>query len=338
MKKKRLTALALAILASAALGSCANQAQQQEDPRVESGLILSERGIHIKKLSTGTDSNGKEYVVLGYTTDPVNTTHTRFDVGVSFKESGATGSPTDYVSATIDTANKTVRITKLADFSDVIVVTITDAWDNTKSASVEVHLKQKFLGWPSTHTLDAVTGGQSAVPQSANVYWKALKWSTQSGQSPYQGNGFSQTYTDALTAQEKIPAYSDVTVASATYYVNGTAIGVGSSSSGTGSYGIPYYGSANPGFINKVSVTNGDVYSAASLDFADWTNSQKEAAALADSMTLTVTGTCKLTIEGQTSGAYAFSVSLDIPNQYYQNLVDAYPLSSVSMESPTVTF
>lgn len=370
MKKPFVKALAATMIV-AALFSCGNVADnpsQIQPDAAETPLNVVENGIRIRALANGVDDQNREYVDVGYTLDPADTTHVHFEISVTFKESGATGNPSSFVSAVINESAKTVRITKLADFSNVVVVTITDAVDSTKSASIEVHLKQKFLGWPNALPADfnnysarfQDSSNKYVQSQSSNKTWYGLQYE---GMSPhdYVGNGFSATYTDAMTSSEKAVTVASATVSTAKYYAlsnatetfhqvgsgggyysisssGGNFVGDGSSDTQTISY-VPEYGSLNPKFVLRPNSTVANLMAAIRIDTASWTNSQKTALAAAEAIKLTVAGTLTLKIGTVESAAYPFTLDFYAMNDdYYSVISDYVPLSAIQAETETVTF
>ncbi len=367
MKKSKLLIMACSLLLTAGLCSCGETTVPPTQDASETGLIVHEAGIKIKKLSTGTDTDGKPYIVVGYSVTPADTTHVHFLVDVDFQDANAVGTATDYVTATIDESAKTIKIKKVQDFNQIVLVTITDMVDTTKTASVEVHLKQKFLGWPAqlpgTHNPNnngfEDVSEKWVYSQSSQTKWYGLNYEHFSPHS-YTGNGFSATYTDAMTTGEKAVSVSAVNVLSAKYYAVsslsqtfhqtgnagyytstytlGSEIGDGTTNTQTISY-VPEYGAKSPNFILRSSSDEAKLVSAVRIDTASWTNEQKVAMAAAEGIALKVIGTLNLKIGDTTSTGYPFMVTFVAANSdYYNYIADYVPLTNVMVESPTVTF
>lgn len=363
MKKRKLFIMACSTLIAAGLCSCGETTVPPIDDAANPGIVVHEAGIKVRKLSEGTDTDGKPYIVVGYTLTPSDTTHVHFFLTVAFQDQNAVGTATDYVTATIDESAKTVKIKKVQDFDEVVVVTITDLADTTKKASVEVHLKQKFLGWPATNQQNPVTFedvSEKHVPaQSSNPFWYGLK-SGEFSPTSYTGNGFSTTFTDAMSAAEKEVSITDVTVTEAKYYkatgltqttssvggggqtvtstfTRGPLIGSGTTNTQTISY-VPYYGSASSNFVGA-STGNAAVRQAIDIDTATWTNEQKVSLAIAEGIELVVSGGVKLTVGTTESQSIPFQLSFVLANaDYYDFIADYVPLTSIQAESSDVTF
>lgn len=369
MKKRKLFIMACSALIAAGLCSCGETTVPPIDDAANPGIVVHEAGIKVRKLSEGTDTDGKPYIVVGYTLTPSDTTHVHFFLTVAFQNENAAGTATDYVTATIDESAKTVKIKKVQDFDEVVVVTITDLADTTKKASVEVHLKQKFLGWPNA--LPADFNNHSArfqdsshkyvQSQSSNKWWYGLQYEDMSPHD-YVGNGFSTTYTDAMTSEEKAVTVASATISTAKYYAlsnatetfhqvgssgdgyysisssGGSFVGDGSSDTQNIGY-VPEYGSLNPKFVLKPNSNQANLTAAVRIDTASWTNSQKAALAAAEAIKLTVTGTLTLKIGTAESAAYPFTLDFYAMNSDYYNLISDYvPLTSIQAESSGVTF
>lgn len=370
MKKPFVKAL-VATMIAAALFSCGNIADnpsQIQHDAAETPLNVVENGIRIRALANGVDDQNREYVDVGYMLNPADTTHVHFEISVTFKESGATGNPSSFVSAVINESTKTVRITKLADFSNVVVVTITDAIDSTKSASIEVHLKQKFLGWPGSLPADfnnnsarfQDSSNKYVETQSSRQWWHGLQFDAMSPHS-YKGNGFSTTYTDAMTSAQKAVTVASVNVFHAKYYALSNATSrfnqvaaqggyYSISSSGSNFIGpgcndtqtindVPEYGSLNPNFVLNPNSVEANLRAAIRIDTASWPNSQKAEIAAAEAIKLTVEGTLTLRIGTAESSDYPFTVDFYAMNSdYYDVISDYVPLSAIQPETGTVTF
>lgn len=351
MKKTKLIALALSAMAASVLAACGT-AQQDIVPEINEigeGLVAHQDGIQIRRLSNGTDTDGKPYFIVGYSLTPANTTHTDFTVGVTFQDQNASGSPTDYVTATIDLNAKTVKIKKIADFDEVILVTITDDLDSTKTATVEVHLKEKFTGWNDSHThWDNTIFKFRESAQTSNYKWDGAK------KFANQMLSFSSTFTDAMTASEKTIEDVSYTVSSAKWYAasvanyaennsthkysgtltRGTFIADGSAQTAQGEYGITKYGSANPAFSN---VLTANPVQALAVDVDSWTGAQRDAAYNSDYLALVVSISAKWSLDDVESPIYSGDLTFVLEKASYENFV-AIPLQSVSIETPTVTF
>ena len=104
----------LLLLAAAALSACLSSCDAaQPKPIPEEGegsaLIVSP-SVGIKELSHGTNSNGKEYVVLGFSITPSSTTYRRFTISAAWKQSGVNKNVADYIYYEIDNTNKTFTV------------------------------------------------------------------------------------------------------------------------------------------------------------------------------------------------------------------------------------
>lgn len=369
MQKSKLLIMACSALLAAGLCSCGETTVPPNQDASETGLVVHEAGIKIKKMSTGTDTDGNPYVVVGYSVTPADTTHVHFLVDVDFQDSDATGTATDYVVATIDESAKTVTIKKIQDFDQVVLVTITDMVDTTKTASVEVHLKQKFLGWPAQLPASQNPNGNGfedvsekrVQSQSSQKIWCGLNHADFSPHG-YAGNGFSETYTDEMTSGEKAVSVSAVNVLTAKYYAVsglsqtfhqvgsggagyyastytlGSEIGDGTTNTQTFSY-VPKYGSKSPRFVLSPGSEEADLVAAIRIDTASWTDQQKLAMAVAEGIALKVVGTLNLKIGDATSADYPFVVTFVAANSdYYSSIADYVPLTDVQAETSTVTF
>lgn len=364
MKKTKILAASLAAFAILGLAGCQSPGQGQkaiEETAVSCPTIV-ENGIRIRMLSTGTDVDGKEYITVGYALTPSNTTHTRIDASVAFKDSGVSGTASDYVTATVDTSAQTVKIKKIADFSNVITVTLEDHLDASVNATIDVHLKQRFLGWGNSEpqVQSRLMRYKTTSGISSSIFWYGL-------QRPSSAvAGFSSIYTDAMTSSEKAVTVSDVFLRSvdAVEYWEATATNFVDGASGSGvfphdsvdsidSYNfiangtdrktyvhgtkgeVDYYATGNPEFWNKDKISEDDFTHALILDASDWTVDQKNKAIGADLVVITAHGGMTLTCDGEETDA-TFSLEMVIPNSYFAGL--AVAASAISPESSTITF
>lgn len=208
MKKKALFAL----LALAFATGCSTQRPILEDGMSFEDIALAENGIKIKKAGTGTDSQGREYATFSYTLTPNNTTHDNIGIACDWNKSqpGYTpdwGDASDYIALSINTSSRNFTVTKKADFSHVIDVTLYEAdnYDVNKNATIELHLNRKWYGWASGTRVGESNTGTATV--RTNHKWAPAPPSYQGGfyadnissaeiLSSSINNGFSSTYTD----------------------------------------------------------------------------------------------------------------------------------------------
>lgn len=334
--KLKLIPILLMPLAMASCDQMANDAAAEADH--PDGLL------HIKEVSRGTNSSNQDYVTLSYTITPLETTYRNFTISAAWKTS-VSSSVDDYVDYSINTAAQTFTVTKLQDFSTIIVVTLQNSNFQDVTASVEFHNSQRFLGWN-----EGTTQKVDHAPFNAGDGWEyngLQSWSNYAGLS----KGYSTAYTDSITKENAtIQSYDIVTTryytadvvgwgySNARYYFT-SASKVNLIASGRGELGQGTRGTASTAddWINQESVYLDDLIPKIIIDRNAWTDSQRNTAGEANYVILEVTLETQLECCDVVSPEYTVEWDFILPKTLTEGLfsVDA---QSVSTETTSYTF
>ena len=156
---KSTTILLLASLASIALGVGAtlgvsygfginygtSQTDQVEDTDSGDGLeteVTEVNKMSVKLLSAETLETGETIQTFSYTITPANATNQNINTSVEYQDGGAATE----VTASIDTAEKTITLTCNAAFDKVILVKLTAADGGGASATITCNYEKKIIG------------------------------------------------------------------------------------------------------------------------------------------------------------------------------------------------
>lgn len=156
---KSTTILLLASLTSIALGVGAtlgvsygfginygtSQTDEIEDTDSGDGLeteVIEVNKMSVKLLSAETLETGETIQTFSYTITPANATNQNINTSVEYQEGGAATE----VTASIDTAEKTITLTCNAAFDKVILVKLTAADGGGASATITCNYEKKIIG------------------------------------------------------------------------------------------------------------------------------------------------------------------------------------------------
>lgn len=153
MKKNLLKLLGISLISLLLVGCNSNIHDSESN--------VSEHGINVRSLGSGTDGDGHEYKTYAYVVVPSNST-TPIAASVSFADSRADGA--SYLTATVDNAIKEFTITCIAPFDSQATVRIY-ATIGSAYANVTVDYRQKLV----SSTFDSgFTVGTSAT---TSLFW-----------------------------------------------------------------------------------------------------------------------------------------------------------------------
>lgn len=209
MKIKNFTLVAAGLLISA-MSSCSLRPDATKiDDGFSSEMVIQDFGIQVKRLSTGTNSNGKDYVTMSYEIAPAYTAQKSISISCRWKSAANQAelqSIDNYLGVSIDNYDQTFTVTKLQDLPALAIVKLQSTFDESIYAEVEVHQRQKFLGFSNTTTLQKAQVDSSMVTQAThsaftNPYYRG--WLQSEFISTFS-NGFTSTYTDAIDTYAKI--------------------------------------------------------------------------------------------------------------------------------------
>lgn len=206
MKNTILKSAFAALLIPTFLSSC--------QPKCDAGLIyqaIDGNGIVAKKLTEG-ERQGKKYVEISYELDE-SIENFGMSVSSSWNMKGSSSnqrvdSTSSYVSCSINSAAKTVTVTKLNDFDDYIYVMMYLTDIPTVYAEIKIGLKQQFNGWDYDEINENLHYSISGQITSSTWSGDEAKHGIGSDFVSQYGTGFSSVYTDELTEDEKLPYLS----------------------------------------------------------------------------------------------------------------------------------
>lgn len=124
--------------------------------------VTSISGINVKRMTSGVDTNGYAYQEYSYSVFPETASNLGMSVSVTFADSRTDGA--NYLGATVDTTNKTFRITCYAAFNSVATVRL-QAIAGEAYADVQVDYRQKL----ATSTFD--TNFTVGTTETTALYW-----------------------------------------------------------------------------------------------------------------------------------------------------------------------
>lgn len=155
---KQTTILLLASLASIALGVGATlgvsygfgidygtTSEMPTETDETDGLetdVTETQNMAIKRLSVETLASGETVQTFSYTITPANATNQNINTSVEYQDGGAATE----VTASMDTAEKTITLTCKAAFDKVILVKLTAADGGGASATITCNYEKKIIG------------------------------------------------------------------------------------------------------------------------------------------------------------------------------------------------
>lgn len=339
-KIKLLPILIMALL----MGSCGNAVDKCED-----NVAIENSLLHIKELTKGTNSSGYDYVTLSYSLTPVETTYRKFTISAAWKTSGESASVDTFIQYSIDSAAQTFTITKLQDFKTVITVTLTNTVFTSVKGSIDIHNKQRFLGWNDPQ------GGAEYVSETINkapyyddeYLWDALgSWDNYASLS----KGYSSIYTDSIN--QVGATINSVEVTASHYYVaevdgwgyshgryyyeaarKTTLIGSGSSNASQGFYGSL----ANDSWYYDEYITETDLGKMITMDTQSWNSSQLTTASNAEYIIFEVSIVATFSIYQNVSPEFHIDYCLIIPQSIGSSHFGIAP-QALAVEQETYSF
>ena len=123
-------------------------------PVVPQGVnVVDQKGITIKNVATGTDTNQHSYVVINYVLSPVNTTDNSIVANTSWVNTSITDDESLFLATEVNTELKTLKVTCLQAFSNQMKVVLSSQNDPTKTSTITFDVAQKFLGFKEQQDL-----------------------------------------------------------------------------------------------------------------------------------------------------------------------------------------
>lgn len=104
--------------------------------------VTETQNMAIKRLSVETLASGETVQTFSYTITPANATNQNINTSVEYQDGGAATE----VTASIDTAEKTITLTCNAAFDKVILVKLTAADGGGASATITCNYEKKIIG------------------------------------------------------------------------------------------------------------------------------------------------------------------------------------------------
>ena len=142
MKNKKIACIALTMVGLMAMTGCNvnNLVDTGSDVDLPT-TVTSISGINVKRMSSGTDTNGFAYQEYSYSVFPETASNLGMSASVTFADSRTDGA--NYLGVTVNTTNKTFRITCYAAFNSVATVRL-QAIAGDAYADVQVDYRQKL--------------------------------------------------------------------------------------------------------------------------------------------------------------------------------------------------
>lgn len=201
MKIKLLSALLLLSASAFSIAGCNNI---NVNMQTEENIVC--HGLNIKRLSSGTDGSGHPYQTFSFTTSAVYL-KTATTATITFADNRANGS--NYLTASVNNANKTCTVTCLAPFNSQATLTLRNG---SATGTVTIDYKQKYL-----ETI-GITTGQTNRYLSYNVN----KYNPYTGDPSYSQYDHHDSLLDLLNTFYSSPFYyasltSDYTISETRY-------------------------------------------------------------------------------------------------------------------------
>lgn len=173
---------------------------EEPEEEVDGVNVVSQSRMDIKKTSTGQTEQGRPYVQMTYSLLPSNTTDTSIQASVSWVDSSVQLTASEYLSANLDTVNKTLTVTCLQDFSHQMKVRLVSIANSNINATITFDLGQKFLGFDDT-------------VQESISYIEVAPGVNYSNYYPDLVSGFTNGYSTVFTvATSTAPVFSSIEV------------------------------------------------------------------------------------------------------------------------------
>ncbi len=155
-----------------------------------SGLVTGEKskGVEVKKISSGTNDEGKSFITYSYTVTPDYATNKNVVVkSLAFTDTDVEDTPSNYVLVSIDNSASTFTVVQLSDFSHQLTLTLASQADTSVTAEITIDCKQKWLGFTSKTEYTFYNSSNSSTRDTTD------------NQIITQSNkGYSETYTIAI--------------------------------------------------------------------------------------------------------------------------------------------
>ena len=163
MKNKKIACIALTMVGLMIMTGCNvnNLVDTGSDVDLPT-VVTSISGINVKRMSSGTDTNGFAYQEYSYSVFPETASNLGMSASVTFADSRTDGG--NYLGVTVNTTNKTFRITCYAAFNSVATVRL-QAIAGDAYADVQVDYRQKL----ATSTFD--TNFTVGTTGTTALYW-----------------------------------------------------------------------------------------------------------------------------------------------------------------------
>ena len=140
-------------------------------------LVTNEtsKGVTVKKLSSGTNSEGQTYVTYSYTVTPDYATNKDIVVkSLEFTDTSVEDTPSKYVDVKIDNSSSTFTVTQLADFSNQLTLTLASQINSAATAVIKIDCKQKWLGFTEQEEYTFYNSSSSATQSSYDIQLAGL--------------------------------------------------------------------------------------------------------------------------------------------------------------------
>lgn len=147
VNKLLITSIIACTLGTVGIGAVLHgQIQNKEECPIVSTIDKS-NGIRVKRSTTGTNSNGKDYIKFSYSLEPANTLQKAVTVSAAYKNGG---SCSNVLAVDLDESNKEITVTCLSNFTEQIVLTVTCKQNTNIKATATIDYKARI----SNATLD----------------------------------------------------------------------------------------------------------------------------------------------------------------------------------------
>lgn len=121
----------------------------------------SKPSVQVRLLSTGTDADGHETRTFGYSITPENATEQNISVSLAWTNTGIADALSDFLAASVNSAEKTITVTMKKRFSNQATLTVSSVDNPSLSAKVTIDVMRHMTGVStndsySSHGLDFV--------------------------------------------------------------------------------------------------------------------------------------------------------------------------------------
>lgn len=166
-KKKQKSGVLVALVALLLLGGAISFTKNFKIDDSNPGNIVTNvesKGVKVKKLASGTNSEGQAYVTYSYTVTPDYATNKNIIIKtLAFTDSSVSENPADFVNVTIDSSSSTFTVTQLADFSHQLTLTLAAEANIAVTCDVTIDCKQKWLGFTDETEFSIVNNNQNVT-------------------------------------------------------------------------------------------------------------------------------------------------------------------------------